>query len=163
MPSSTSKRVLLLRFDGMRMTGLLNYASAFSADGIELLSSYGQVTRTAWPDIKCLAYVIEDNGQRPWKRNTFTGRPRGEGLWTRLVFRDDEELEVLLSNRPHLWDAWGLDATCADATRVYVPRAALKDSVVLGVVGTVSKAKASARSKATAESGQQSLFEDSEG
>jgi hypothetical protein len=73
---------------------------------------------------------------------TFPARPRGDGIWLKLTFRDDELLEGLttldLAFADTLLDDHGLFLTPPDprsnTLRLFVPRLALHSIEVLGFV-----------------------------
>ena len=62
------------------------------------------------------------------------------GLWVRLRFRDDELLEGLLPNNLLLQEPQGFHFVPPDPTfqnqRIFVPRLALTEVQVLGVIGS---------------------------
>jgi len=72
-------------------------------------------------------------------RKTFATRPRTEGLWVRMRFRDNEVMEGLMPNNlAHL----GTDGflvtppdTRSNTQRIFVPRSALTEILVLAVIG----------------------------
>jgi len=119
---------------------------------VELLDVSGRLIAVPLRAIRYIAYVRDfnlDDTEMPERltRKTFLARPRTEGLWVRVTFRDGVVLEGLA----------GLDASLVDdamndsgiylvppdvrsnTQRVFVPRAAMAGLVVLGVVTTPSK------------------------
>jgi len=72
-------------------------------------------------------------------RKTFAGRPRTEGLWVRLEFRDKDMLEGMMPNDLAQLTPEGYFVnppdTRANTQRVFVPRTALTSLTVLGVIG----------------------------
>jgi len=71
-------------------------------------------------------------------RRTFSGRPRTEGIWLRMTFRDNDVLEGIAANDISLIELQGVQVTPPDlrsnTQRIYVPRLALTELVVLGVI-----------------------------
>ena len=86
-------------------------------------------------------------------------RPKLEGLWVRMLFRDGEVLDGILPNNLLAWEIAGFTVTPpepdANNQRVFVPRSALKSIQVLGVVGSPLTAK---RKKAVPGQDQPTLF-----
>jgi hypothetical protein len=82
------------------------------------------------------------------ERRQFLSRPKLEGLWVKLRFRDDETLEGVISNDLLAFLDKGLHLTPPDfnanADRIYVPRNALVELTVLGVVGIARRKPAAA-------------------
>jgi len=72
-------------------------------------------------------------------RKTFTTRPRAEGLWVRLRFRDNEIMEGLMANDLNQASPAGYlvapPDTRSNTQRIFVPRAALSEMKVLAVIG----------------------------
>ena len=66
-------------------------------------------------------------------------RPKTEGLWIRMLFRDGDYLDGLLPNALLLLDSHGFTIVPPDPSannqRVFVPKSALTDLKVLGVTG----------------------------
>ena len=77
------------------------------------------------------------------ERKTFLSRPKLDGLWVRLRFRDDDALEGIVSNNLlDLLDT-GVQLTPPDlhgnVLRMFIPRSALAEMKVLGVVGVARR------------------------
>ena len=76
-------------------------------------------------------------------RKTFLSRPKLEGLWVRLRFRDGDNLEGVIPNDLLGFLDNGLQITPPDfnsnTDRIFVPRPALTELTVLGVVGIARK------------------------
>lgn len=70
----------------------------------------------------------------------FLTRPKTGGLWVRLIFRDGDQLEATLSNNLLQVEPRGVTVTLPDLNgncqRAFVPREALRELQVLGVVGS---------------------------
>jgi len=138
LATSTSKKVLIQRFDREPLTGFVNIATYIGTEGIELLSQSGVVSVVSWPDAKSVFFVRdfrdEDAGET---RRAFLSRPKLDGLWLRLSFRDGDTLEGVMPNNLLQVEATGLSIIPpAGAQRVFVPRMALNTIQVLGVVGS---------------------------
>jgi hypothetical protein len=72
-------------------------------------------------------------------RKTFTTRPRTEGLWVRLRFKDNDQLEGMMPNDLTQFLAEGYlinpPDTRSNTQRIFVPRTALTEMTVLAVIG----------------------------
>jgi hypothetical protein len=138
--SSTVKRVVVERFDRERMRGFVNPQSCLLAGGLEVLSPDGSVAQVPYSQIKAVSYVRDPEGNGVLsERRGFLARPKTAGLWVELKFRDGEILEGVLPNNLLLADEHGYVLTppeaAGNAQRVFVPREALSELVVLGVIG----------------------------
>jgi hypothetical protein len=76
-------------------------------------------------------------------RKTFTTRPRSEGLWVRLRFKDNEILEGLMpsdltQNLPEGYLVNPPDQR-SNTQRIFVPRTALDSLTVLAVIGATRR------------------------
>ena len=79
----------------------------------------------------------------------FNARPKTAGLWVRLTFRDNDLLEGILPNdllqlEPNGFSIMPPDLT-GNSQRLFVPRQALREITVLGVVGSALRTKAAPR------------------
>ena len=71
----------------------------FVVDGkLELLNTSGNVVAIDLRDIKAVYFVREFSDTDLMLRKTFTTRPRTEGLWVRLKFKDSDVIEGILPN-----------------------------------------------------------------
>jgi hypothetical protein len=98
-------------------------------------------------------------------RRSFLGRPRGEGLWLKVEFRDGDLLEGLVHIDVQFMDVFMVDygfrmvppEARSNTQSLFIPRSAVTKVEVLGYVGAPGKKKA----KATAERVEQPrLFEE---
>src|SRR5271165_1123071 len=95
MPS-THKKVIVRKMDRDSVNGYVA-PSNFVRDGkLELLNTSGNVVAIDLHDIKGVYFVREFGDSESLTRKTFTSRPRSEGLWVRLRFKDSEILEGLM-------------------------------------------------------------------
>jgi hypothetical protein len=146
------KKVVLRSFSNELAWGYLPQ-SGFLRDGqITLMATDGRLTPFPIKTLKRIAYVRDfnlDDKVDPERigRMAFPARPRGDGIWLRLTFRDDELLEGLttldLSFADTLLDDHGLFLTPPDprsnTLRLFVPRLALQSIEVLGFVTAPSR------------------------
>ena len=157
MPS-THKKVVIRKIDRDSINGHVAPAN-FVRDGkLELLNTSGNVVAIDLRDIKAVYFVREFGDADSLNRKTFTTRPRTEGLWVRLKFKDNEVLEGMMPNdltqlRPEGFLVNPPD-TRSNIQRLFVPRSALRSLTVLGVIGT-----SSARRRGVTDTRQVQLFE----
>ncbi len=136
--SSTHKKVIVETFSGERLRGYLNPRHFDSEEGLELLDPAGAVRQLTWKDVK-VAWFVRDWDEPPGRPNqsAFLRRPKLEGLWVRLKFRDNETLEGVIVNDLLHQSAHGYLFTPPDLNgshqKAFVPRAALSALEVLAV------------------------------
>jgi hypothetical protein len=144
LAGSTTKKAVLQRFDKEPLSGYVNPTSYAQPAGVEFLSADGNIATIPWQDIKSVAFVREFAGEEP-ERQVFLTRPKMEGLWVSLVFRDGKVLEGIMTNNllQVQLEPYGFTVIPPDSygnrQRVFVPRAALESIEVLGVVGSPLK------------------------
>ena len=148
---STKKKAIVRRFDKEPLAGYVDPLSYQQAAGVELMSAQGNVSSIPYEEIKSVCFVREfDN--REQDRRVFNTRPRMEGLWVSLEFRDGEVIEGVLANNLLQVEHVGLTVTPPDPygnnQRIFVPRVSLRSVEVLGVVGSpIKRRKAKAAAK----------------
>lgn len=144
MASSTSKRVLVVRFDRESVPGFIDHANFLRPSGIELLTPAGSVSVLPYADVKAICFV-KDLGDPPsWKENRlFVARPKTEGLWVRFHFKDGDLMDGLLPHNLLSWEVEGFTVAPADPTfqnqRVFLPKTALTETKLMGVVGAQTR------------------------
>jgi Family of unknown function (DUF6982) len=142
MPS-THKKVVVRKMDRDSINGHVAPAN-FVRDGkLELLNTSGNVVAIDLRDIKAVYFVREFSDSDSLSRKTFTTRPRTEGLWVRLKFKDTEVLEGMMPNDLSLNTAEGFLINPPDlrsnTQRIFVPRTALESLTVLAVIGATHR------------------------
>jgi hypothetical protein len=142
MPS-THKKVVVRKMDRDSINGHVAPAN-FVRDGkLELLNTAGNVVAIDLRDIKAVYFVREFSDSDSPSRKTFTTRPRTEGLWVRLRFKDNEVLEGMMPNDLSLTTAEGFLVNPPDlrsnTQRIFVPRTALDSLTVLAVIGATHR------------------------
>lgn len=146
------------RFDRENLTGFVNIFSYLQPNAIELLTPEGALVLLPYNDVKSVCFVKDFEAEAE-SRRVFMTRPKLEGLWVRMVFRDGEVLDGILPNNLLAWEIAGFTVTPpepdANNQRVFVPRSALKSIQVLGVVGSPLRPK---RKKAGPAPDQPTLF-----
>jgi hypothetical protein len=138
--SSTAKKVLLERFDRVRIQGYVQPNGYLQPGGVELLSLDGTVALIPFEQIKAVCFVRDLDGQPLFsERREFFARPKAHGLWVELLFRDGDRLEGILPHNLLEVEPGGYVVTppeiAGNTQRVFVPRQALRQLNVLGVVG----------------------------
>ena len=142
--ASTHKKVVVLLLDRSAIKGYLNPAMLGRGEEADLLTVAGEHRAVALKDIKSVHFVREFAEPFELERKTFLSRPKLGGLWVRLRFRDEDELEGIVGN--NLLDMLdsGIQLTPPDlhgnTLRLFVPRSALLEMKVLGVVGVARRA-----------------------
>jgi hypothetical protein len=173
--ASSRKKVILRRAnstpDASIVHGYLPPTGFITGTGraavLELLDLEGRVVPIPLLEVRMVSFVREFNtgdhvNPERLLRKTFLARPRAEGLQLRITFHDGDILEGLATNDLSLLDTALEDAgiqfappdTRANTQRIYVPRSAIADLVIVATIGP-------ARSKpVTAKSKEQTLQED---
>ena len=136
---STYKKVVVRRLDHELIKGFVDTASYLKPNAIELLDCQGRVLAVPLAEIKAVFFVREfDGNSQRSERKLFQSRPRLVGLWVQLTFKDKEILEGLLPGNLTELSPEGFLLTPADLNsnnlKIFVPRSALSDITVLGVV-----------------------------
>jgi len=141
--ASTHKKVIVRKLDRDTVQGYVE-AADFLVDGkVELLNLAGNVVLIDLEQIKGVYFVRDFAEPSSLHRKTFTTRPRVEGLWVRLRFRDAELLEALMPNNLLNLHPQGFFLNPPDmhgnVQRIFVPRAALEELSVLAVIAPAVK------------------------
>ena len=97
MPS-THKKVVVRKMDRDSLNGYVAPADFVHEGKLELLNTSGNVVSIDLKDIKVVYFVREFGDSDSQARKTFTTRPRTEGLWVRLKFKDNEVMEGMMPN-----------------------------------------------------------------
>jgi hypothetical protein len=137
--SSTHKKVTVRKLDRDTLNGFVS--SHFINQGkLEMLNTAGNLVTVELKDIKCVFFVREFGDSDELNRKTFTTRPRTEGLWVRLRFKDNDQLEGMMPNdlTQFLPEGYLINPpdTRSNTQRIFVPRSALTELTVLAVIGS---------------------------
>lgn len=140
MSGSTAKKVILERFDRDRIRGFVHAQTYLREAGLEVLSPDGSVAVVPYAQVKAVSFVRDLEGSGVLgERREFLARPKTAGVWVELQFRDGERLEGVIPNNLLTLEPQGVTLTppeaAGNAQRVFVPRQALSQVQVLGVVG----------------------------
>ena len=143
MASSTTKKAVIRRFQKEPLAGYVNPASYLQPAGVELLSALGNLSTVPYEEIKTISFVRDFEGAGETGRRVFNTRPKMEGLWISLQFRDGEVMEGIMPNNLLPLEPYGFTVIPPDPysnqQRVFIPRAAVRSVEVLGVVGSPLK------------------------
>jgi hypothetical protein len=138
MPS-THKKVIVRKMDRDSISGYVSPAQYINEGKLELLNTSGNVVGIDLTEIKGVYFVREFGDSESLVRKTFASRPRSEGLWVRLRFKDNEILEGLMPADLMHTMAEGFLVNPPDqrsnTQRIFVPRTALDSLIVLAVIG----------------------------
>jgi hypothetical protein len=161
LAASTAKKVLIRRFDREPLTGFVNAQTYLQPQGVELLTPGGACLVVPYSEIKVVCFVRDFGSVEPTQeKKVFNTRPKTDGLWVRMELRDGEVLDGILSNNLLQLTPEGFTVTPPDAysnnQKLFVPRAALSQFNVLGVVGS----PLTRRKPKPAAEGQIGLFEE---
>lgn len=154
----------MLLQDETPLKGYLNPALLGRSESIDLLTVDGEHRTIALDDVKSVHFVREFQQEFEPERKTFLSRPKLDGLWVRLRFRDGDVMEGIVSN--DLLDMLdkGVQLTPPDlhgnTIRLFIPRTALTEMKVLGVVGVARRSAQPPRETATAAAAQSKLFDE---
>lgn len=145
--ASTHKKVVVTFSDRSTLQGYLN-PLRLPDDPLDVLTTNGEHREVPLKDIRAVYFVREFTDDYEPERKTFFSRPKLDGLWVRLKFRDNETLEGVVSNDLLALLDSGIQITPPDlngaAVRIFVPRSALSEVTVLGVVGVARRKPAAA-------------------
>ncbi len=155
--SSTHKKVVVRKVDRDAMNGYVSPAAFLVEGKLELLNTAGNVVGMELSDVKAVFFVREFGETSALNRKTFSARPRTEGIWVRLKFRDNDTLEGVMpadlsQNPPEGYFLIPPDLR-SNTQRIFVPRLALESITVLSVIGA-----AKAKRRAAADAAQEPLL-----
>ena len=141
MASSTSKKVVIRRFDRESVTGFVNPGTYLQPAGIELLTPAGTLSILPYAEVKVVCFVRDfGSAETEPEHKLFHARPKMDGLWVRMRFTDDEVLDGLLPNDLLQMDSLGFTVVppnpSSNNQRLFVPRSALRELHILGVIGS---------------------------
>jgi hypothetical protein len=161
-PASTHKKVVVLLLNRTAVRGYLNPATLGRADEIDLLTLDGEQESVELKDVKSVYFVREFKDPFEPERKTFLSRPKLDGLWVRLRFRDEDAMEGIVSNNLlDLLDT-GVRLTPPDlhgnVLHMFIPRTALAEMKVLGVVGVARRSPRATRDIRAVLEAQSKLF-----
>jgi hypothetical protein len=149
--ASTHKKVVVTFADRTTLQGYLN-PTRLPDDPLDVLTTNGEHREVPLKEIRAVYFVRDFTDDYEPERKAFFSRPKLDGLWVRLKFRDNETLEGVVSNDLLALLDSGIQITPPDlngaAVRIFVPRSALSEVTVLGVVGVARRKPAAAAAPA---------------
>ena len=159
-PASTHKKVVVVLLDKTALRGYLGPTRLGQFDPIDVLTPDGEHVQIPLARVRAVYFVREFSDDFEPERKAFLSRPKLDGLWIRLRYLDGETLEGLIPNDLLSLLDNGVHITPPDLNsstdRIFVPRAALTEVTVLGVVGIARRKPAAAAAAFT----QPRLFND---
>jgi hypothetical protein len=140
--TSTHKKVIVTFSDGTSLQGYIN-PLRLPDDPLDVLTTNGEHRQVPLKEIRAVYFVRDFTEDYEPERRAFFSRPKLDGLWVRLKFRDNQTLEGVVSNDLLALLDSGIQITPPDlngaAVRIFVPRNALSEVTVLGVVGVARR------------------------
>jgi len=125
--------------DRKSFRGYLNPSRLGQLDPIDLLTQNGEHEQLPLSRIRSIYFVRDFDDDFEPERRAFLSRPKLDGLWLRLRFLDGHSLEGVAPNDLLSLLDNGIQITPPDfnsnTDRIFVPRSALTEVTVLGVVG----------------------------
>jgi hypothetical protein len=151
-PASTHKKVIVVLADRKPLRGYLNAGRLGQTDSIDLLTQDGAHQEIPLVKIRSIYFVRDFSDEYEPERKAFLSRPKLDGLWVRLRYADGDSLEGLIPNDLISLLDNGLHITPPDLNsstdHIFVPRSALSEVTVLGVVGIARRKPAAAAAAA---------------
>jgi len=142
--SSSHKKVFVETFDGRTVPGYVTPALLGQSEGLELLNVNGEVEQLELSRVRTVYFVNDFQEKFLPERKSFLSRPKLDGLWVRVKFRNEETLEGVVANDLVALLDRGVHLVPPDpgtnCTRVFIPRPAIVEMTVLGVVGIARRA-----------------------
>jgi hypothetical protein len=152
--SSTLKKVVVVLADSSAVPGYVNPSKLGKTEAFDLLTQDGEHREVSLDDVRCVYFVREFTANYAPERKAFLSRPKLDGLWVRLKFRDSETLEGVVPNDLLALLDSGVHITPpdiqGDTHRMFIPRTAITEMKVLGVVGVARRPRAVAAAAASA-------------
>jgi uncharacterized protein DUF6982 len=139
--------------DKKLLRGYLNPGQLGRTDPLDLLTPDGEHVEVPLAGVRSIYFVREFSDEFEPERKAFLSRPKLDGLWVKLRYNDGETQEGVVPNDLLSLLDNGLQITSPDLNsstdRIFVPRAALSEVTVLGVVGVARRKPAAAAAAAS--------------
>ena len=139
--------------DKKPLRGYLNPGQLGRTDPLDLLTPEGEHLEVPLAGVRSIYFVREFSDEFAPERKAFLSRPKLDGLWVKLRYKDGETQEGVVPNDLLSLLDNGLQITSPDLNsstdRIFVPRAALSEVTVLGVVGVARRKPAAAAAAAS--------------
>ena len=147
-PASTHKKVIVVLLDRKSLRGYLNPSRLGQIDPLDLLTPAGEHQELPLAKIRSIYFVRDFDDNFEPERKAFLSRPKLDGLWLSLRFLDGDSLEGVIPNDLLGLIDNGIQITPPDfnsnTDRIFIPRVALSEVTVLGVVGIARRKPAAA-------------------
>ena len=161
-PASTHKKVVVVLLDRTPVKGYVNPATLGREETIDLLTLDGEHRAIPLRETKSVYFVREFKEPFEPERKTFLSRPKLDGLWVHLRFRDEDVMEgIVTNNLLDLLDT-GVQLTPPDlhgnVLHMFIPRSALVEMKVLCVVGVARRSPRATREIKAVLEAQSKLF-----
>jgi len=141
--------------DKTALRGYLGPTRLGHSDPVDVLTPEGEHEQIPLAKVRSIYFVREFTDDFEPERKAFLSRPKLDGLWVRLRFTDNDTLEGVVPNDLLSLLDNGVQITPPDLNsttdRIFVPRSALSEVTVLGVVG-IARRKPTAAAAAAAQS-----------
>jgi hypothetical protein len=152
MSTGSTKKAMVYRFDRELLGGFVDSSRPIEDNSVQLLNPSGVVQQIPVSQIKAICFVRDFISGPAWTRTQYAVRPRQQGLWVRIRFQDGELLEATMPNNLSAFDPEMLSIsppeTIMGVQRILIPRAAIEQFEVLGVVGSpLKRAKSGAQNQ----------------
>ena len=142
-PASTHKKVVIELGEKTILRGYLNPGRLAGAGTLDLLTSQGEHEEVPVGNVRAVYFVRDLEEQFAPERKAFLSRPKLDGLWVKVTFRDQATLEGVIPNDLVAFLDKGLNLTPPDfnsnTDRIFIPRPAIAELTVLGVVGVARR------------------------
>ena len=157
--ATTHKKALVVLLDKTQVQGYLNPGTLGQGSSVEFLTREGEYLILDTGKVKSIHFVREFTDRREPERKAFLSRPKLDGLWVRCLFRDNDCIEGIVPNNLVDMLENGVRLTPPDlhgnSLWIFIPRTALTEIKVLGVVGIARRQAAAGASPS-----QPKLFEE---
>ena len=134
--------------DRTALRGFLNPARLAGAETLDLLTPKGEHEEVPVAKVRAVYFVRDLHEEFAPERKAFLNRPKLDGLWVKVRFRDNATLEGVIPNDLLTLLDNGLHLSPPDfnsnTDRIYIPRSAIAELTVLGVVGVARRKPAAA-------------------
>lgn len=106
-----------------------------------MLTQSGSILITRYEEIKTVCFIREFHEEAAaFEPSVFHARPKMNGIWLRMRFRDGELMDGVLPNNLLHLEPYGFGVTppnpASNAQWVFVPRAALSGIDAIAVIGS---------------------------
>jgi hypothetical protein len=146
--ASTHKKVVIELLEKKLLRGYLNPARLPRAEAIDVLTQEGEHVEIPLEKVRAVYFVRDLGEEIEMERKSFLSRPKLDGLWVRVRFKDGGRQEGVIPNDLLAFQDNGLQMTPPDfnsnTDRIFVPRTAMTELTVLGVVGIARRKPAAA-------------------